>query len=374
MSDVIVVGGGVIGLSIAWELSGHGAQVRILEQGRTGREASWAGAGFLPPGSLEHALTPESKLRAFSHSLWDSWSDDLIAQTGIDNGYRVCGGLTLAFNDALEPDFDRWQSEGIEVERLDATDVKSIEPAVSSDIVDAFRLPQLAQVRNPRHLKALRSACLQSGVEILEGAAVVGWENAGTRITAARTHSERYEAAQFVIASGAWSTGLLREAGSTAAVDPVRGQIALLNVSDLPFSHVLEVGDRYLVPRPDGRILIGSTEEHVGFVKQNTAGAIADLLQFASSVVPELSEADLERCWSGLRPRPNRRLPLIGPVGEAPNLVVATGHFRSGLQMSPGTAVLIRELLSGQETSISVEPFLPPESTFEAGAASVETR
>ena len=137
------------------------------------------------------------------------------------------------------------------------------------------------------------------------------------------------------------------------------GQIVLLAVETPPFRHVIEVGRRYLVPRPDGRVLIGSTEEWAGFNKCNTAGAVAELLRFAVEVVPALAAARYERAWAGLRPRSLDGLPYLGRVPDTENLFVATGHFRSGLQMSPATAVLMRQLILAQEVLIPLDAFSP---------------
>lgn len=362
MSDVVVVGGGAIGLSIAWEIARRGADVTLVEQGRVGREASWAGAGFFPPGNLSNAASPHAQLRAFSHSLWADWTARLFEQTGIDNGYRVCGGLIVSFDASLADEIQQWRDEDVSVERVAPDAVRNLEPAVTADLCDAYVLPTLAQARNPRHLKAVRAACAAAGVKFLEGCPVTAWERSDGAILAAQTGHGRVPGKQFVIAAGAWSSMLLAVAGCPVTIEPVRGQIALLQLPRPLFRRVIEMGPRYLVPRPDGRVLIGSTEERVGFVKQNTVAGVNGLLEFATSLVPELAEAEVERCWSGLRPCPTRELPLIGRLPEAQNAVVATGHFRSGLQMSPGTAVLVSELLTGEKTSIDLLPFAPARS------------
>ena len=358
MADVVVVGGGVIGLSIAWELARSGRRVEVLEQGRVGQEASWAGAGMLPPGSLAGAQTGEARLRAFSHLQWPDWTVRLAAETGIDNGYRNCGSIDVSVGESLSGEIERWSAEGISVQSLSGDGAREVEPALSDRITDAYRLGEFAQVRNPRHVKALESACVKAGVQIRAGQGALGWRIENGDAAAVLTSSGEVRASQFVIASGAWSRGLLEAAGQTSAIEPVRGQIVLLKTRRSPVSHVLQVGPRYLVPRPDGRILIGSTEERVGFVKQNTVDGVSILLKFATSLVPALKDADVERCWSGLRPGSVGDVPLLGRVPQVGNLFVAAGHFRSGLQMSPGTAVLMRQLMMGQEPGIPIEPHM----------------
>lgn len=357
MSDVIIVGGGVIGLSIAWELAAHGASVRVIDQSVVGREASWAGAGMLPPGKLAGECSGEGRLRALSCELWPEWTAALRDATGIDNGYQNCGAIEVSFERSLQRDAERWSDSGNDVELLSESRLQHFEPEVSTDVRHAYRLSEFCQVRNPRHLKALAAACADVGVELLEGTSVYGWQSTDGRITRAETSAGTYEARQFVIAGGAWSGRLAAEAGSGVMLEPMRGQIVLLRCTPLPFRHVIQDGARYLVPRSDGRILIGSTEERVGFVKQNTVDGVQNLLQFAVSIVPTLRDAQIERTWAGLRPYCAREEPYITRLPDHDNVFLAAGHFRSGLQMSPGTAALMRQLLQGQETSIPITPY-----------------
>jgi len=360
MRDVIVVGGGVIGLSIAWELSGEGIGVAVVDQGEIGREASWAGAGILPPGNSEGARTPEARLRALSHARWADYSAALGEQTGIDNGYRNCGALHVDLGGAangLRSEAAVWRDERVIVEELDADAARKCEPRLSPAVTSAFRLPEQGQVRNPWHLRALHAACAARGVEFLPGRPVVGFDRRGEKIIAVRTAGEALAAGQFCVAAGAWSKQLLAEAGCVAAVAPVRGQIVLLDARPSPVRQIIERGPRYIVPRGDGRILVGSTEEHVGFVKANTADGVAGLIAFALELVPALRAARFDRAWSGLRPGSADGLPYLGRVPGADNLFVAAGHFRSGLQMSPGTAVLLRQLMLDQSPEIPLEPY-----------------
>jgi glycine oxidase len=215
----------------------------------------------------------------------------------------------------------------------------------------------MAQVRNPRHLKALLAGCASWGTRLLPGCPVHGFERQGSRIAAVLTGEGRLAASRFALAAGAWTDALLQQVGWRPGIHPVRGQIALLNTGTPLFQRVLLQGKRYLVPRPDGRVLIGSTEEDAGFDKRTTAGAIGDLLNFAMRLVPGLAEAPLERCWAGLRPGSPDELPYLGPVPGLDNLFVAAGHFRAGIQLSPGTGVVMKELLLGQKLTVPLEGF-----------------
>jgi len=364
--DVVVVGGGVVGLNVAWELAGQGLSVAVLERGAIGREASWAGAGILPPGNLAGATTPEALLRALSHEIWPILSAQLKAATGIDNGFLPCGGIETALGDdrrrlALEEEIAAWQAEGVIVERLDEPGLRRMEPAVAFRGRLAFRLPELSQVRNPRHLKALTAACLAKDVALLAGEEVYDFEVVGERLRAVHSTTGRREAAHFVFCTGAWTRLVLARLGPPLPIEPVRGQIVQLQCERVPFCHVLLAGPRYLVPRPDGWILVGSTEERIGFQKQNTAEAVAELIRFAVDLVPELGAARFARAWSGLRPKSNRPVPFLGPLAGLTNAFVAAGHFRAGLQMSPGSARLIRQAVMGEPTTIPLEPFACPD-------------
>ena len=199
------------------------------------------------------------------------------------------------------------------VEELSPDEARRLEPRLSPELTAVYRLPELGQVRNPRLLKALIAACAERGVRMLPGTPVIGFDEREGEIAALRTPSGIYLAGRYCVAGGAWSRTILQSLGIRIAVQPVRGQIVLVSQVPRLFSHVLQLGPRYLVPRADGKVLIGATEEHVGFVKSNTAAVVSDLLAFGASLVPSLGGARFERAWSGLRPGSADGLPYLGP-------------------------------------------------------------
>jgi glycine oxidase len=355
-TDVLIIGGGVIGLTTAYFLAREGVRVEVVDRGDFGREASWAGAGILPPGHPAQARTPFDQLRAHSSALYPSLSAELRERTQIDNGYVRCGGLEF-LGPAGEAAAQEWRGEGIAFEALDEKALARLEPNLSPGLGTAVLLPDLAQVRNPRHLKALLAGCASLGVGLCPACPVHGFDRQGDRITAARTMAGRLSAGRFLLCSGAWSDALLEGVGWRPGIRPVRGQIALLDPGKPLVSRVLLWGARYLVPRPDGRVLIGSTEEDAGFDKRTTAAAISELLTLAGTLVPGLAGANVEKCWAGLRPGSPDGLPFLGPVPGWSNLFVAAGHFRAGIQLSPATALVMKELLVGQRLTVSLEPF-----------------
>lgn len=362
----VIVGGGVIGLSLAYQLAGEGVAVTVVDRGPLGREASWAGAGILTPASGDGAREPIDRLRAASLRLLAEWAERLRDETGIDNGYRRCGALQLAPGEAEAAALERaaagWRAQGIEVEDLTAADLARREPAVGA-VVRAVRLPGEAQLRNPWHLRALAAGCRRREVELLPGRPVTGFDRRGGRVTALRTGDggggETIAGERFVVAAGTWSPALLATAGVALAGRPVRGQIVLLDAATPPFGHNLWCGSRYLVARPDGRVLIGSTEDDAGFDARPTAAGVAGLLDLAHRLVPGLAGAVFERAWAGLRPGSPDHLPTLGLAPGHDNLFLATGHFRAGFELSAGTALVMTELIQGRTPSVPLEAFSP---------------
>jgi glycine oxidase len=353
--DVAIIGGGIIGLTSALFLAREGASVAVYDRGDLGREASWAGAGILPPGNPDRAVTSIDKLRGIGSARFPDFSAELRELTGIDNGYRRCGGIEfLTPEDAGVPEL--WAAEGIAFERVPLAEAKKLEPL---GIVEGepYLLPDCAQVRNPRHLRALVAACERVGVRLCPNAGVEAWEFAGHRVAAVRLASgEQVTAESFLLAAGAWSERLLGALGHRPHVHPVRGQIAGLRGESC--SRVLMFGKRYLVPRGDGLTLVGSTEEpEAGFEKRTTAEGISELVGFARHTVPGLADATLETSWAGLRPGSPDGLPFIGRVPGWDNAFVAAGHFRAGVQLSIGTAQALCELLTDKPTCVPLEVF-----------------
>ncbi len=354
--DILIIGGGVIGLTTAYNLAGQGVSVTVVDRQRVGREASWAGAGMLPPGNLQKAATPEARLRSYSHQLWESLSTELTQRTGIDNGYRRCGSIEISGaekTDDFAGQVSDWQSEGIVVEQMSRTELERHVPGLADDFSTGVFLPEFGQARNPRHVKALAAACRQLGVEIIEDAEQLTLTQHNKTVEAA-TPARQFSADRICVCAGSWTGNVLEPLGVTLPVKPVRGQMAQLQVSQLPFTCVIEQGRRYVVPRADGLILVGSTEEDVGFEKRNTTEGVASLLKFAESVVPELGRAEMVRCWAGLRPGSPDELPFLGAVPEFSNLFVGAGHFRSGLQMSPATGAILSDLLLDRTPAIDM--------------------
>lgn len=366
--DILLIGGGVTGLTTALKLADRGVSVTLIDRQSAGREASWAGAGMLPPGNLSFAVTPEARLRAYSHSLWNDFAADLLERTGIDSGYHICGAVEV-FATGDESDsreqFRKWSEEKIRFQLLARADAERLVADLNPQFDSVAFLPDFGQIRNPRHMQALQAACRQRGVEIIEHSEFVNLVVDHDRVAEVRLSNRTLQFDRVCITAGAWSTSILKPLGFRIPIKPIRGQIVQLQLPAQPFRCVIESGRRYLVPRRDGLILVGSTEEDVGFVKQNTTEGVASLLDFARAMVPALAQAEVVRSWAGLRPGSPDELPLLGAVPGFSNLFVGAGHFRSGLQMSPASGTILADLMLGLKPVISLDGLTA--DRFEAG-------
>jgi glycine oxidase len=357
-SDVVILGGGVIGLTAAYYLARDGVRVTILDKGDFGQESSWAGAGILPPGDPRSAKTPFDQLRAHSAAMFPQLSAELKELTGIDNGYLRCGGLEFvgAYADAAAQE---WRGEGVDTQTLSPAEVRQLEPNLADGLGGAIYLPAMAQVRNPWHLRALQEACARLGVILLPHQQVLEFTTRGQRAIGARTPRGEVAGNALVVTAGAWTDQLLKQFGMTLGIHPVRGQIMLVHPERPLLQRIVISGSQYLVPRRDGRILVGSTEEEVGFDKSTTVAGVHGLMHLAFKLVPALMEAPLEKCWAGLRPGSPRGVPFIGRVPGWENVFVAAGHFRAGIQLSPGTGVLLRDLILDRNSIVPAQSFQP---------------
>jgi glycine oxidase len=360
-SDVLIVGGGAIGLSVAYYCALERLSVTVLDRGPLGRESSWAGAGIIPAARSATAQSPYAKLLGMSSEMYPQLSADLREETGIDNGYVKCGGLEVGFDErdahALRSAAGHYSKEGIAWNPLTQAQTRELEPALTGTFHIAYHIPEMAQVRNPRHVKALAAACARRGVWLKTGLLACGFAIDGDRVIGIRTPDATLAAANIVVTAGAWSGGLLQSIGVGLPVKPIRGQIALMTTDTPLLRRVVMLGKEYLVPRLDGRVLVGSTEEDVGFDCRPTPAGIGGLLATAISICPALGAAHLERTWAGLRPGSPDSKPFIGPVPGYRGLFVAAGHYRAGLQLSPVTGLVVKQLIVGQSISVPLDAF-----------------
>jgi len=374
-TDCCIIGGGIIGLSIARELAGRGHSVRVLARHARRDTASWAAAGILPPAPAWAGMPPDDALTAWSDRLHWEWAAELREETGIDTGLRRCGGLHVVgpggaggWIDDLHARAATWRDHGATVELLDADGVADCDPALGGAvargaITAGFLLPEETQIRPPRHLEAIERSCRSRGVALTPGAELTGVEWRGQAIAGLLVNcggvSETVRAAHYVLAAGPWSEGLGRQFGVDIPTRPIRGQIALVRRPDVRLTRVVNRGLEYLVPREDGRLLIGSTLEDAGFDLCTTPDAIAALIEFGGELLGEIACMAVEQSWAGLRPGSADGLPTIGRIPGCDNASVATGHYRAGLHQSTGTAMLVADLVEGRASPLPLDPFRP---------------
>lgn len=352
--DFLIVGGGIIGLSTACELARNGAKVHILERGLVGHEASWAGGGILSPLLPWDYSEPVTRLTRWSSELYPQWIN-VLATTGIDPEYRRSGMLVLPeFDEAGALDWCR--RHHMEVELLAAS---SLVPGIGLDD-RALWLPQVAQVRNPRLLKAARRRVEALGVEVTENAEVTGLRVAAGRLAGVETAKGTFAGGACVITGGAWSKRILGEYALQLDIRPVRGQMLLFRMAPGSLRPILLQDGIYLIPRDDGLVLVGSTMEEVGFDKAITPATKASLHDRAVAILPAMNRAEFVHHWAGLRPGSPENIPTIDRHPQIENLYVNSGHFRYGVTMAPASARLLANLAFGRSQPFDVSPYSWP--------------
>jgi glycine oxidase len=352
--DVAVAGGGLIGGSIALDLARAGLRVALFDQAEPGREASWAGAGILSPAPESPATIPLVPLGKASMALYPEFVAEVEELSGQSVGFRPKGTLDALFAaDAvreLSTLIALHHGLGLKAEPLRPEDARELEPALSPDVQAAAFRPDEASVDNRALTHAVLQAARRSGVEIFPGHAAKAIWQEGNTCAGLELQDEKISAKWTIIAAGCFSS-LIEGMKSYVSVRPAKGQMIALRAQGLVIDRVLWSEKIYLVPRNDGRILAGATVEYVGFEKQVTAGGIEKILSAAIELAPELAHAKIEETWAGLRPDSPDHLPILGPT-DLDGLLIATGHFRSGILLTPITARLIREWVTEQRVSV----------------------
>ena len=360
--DVLIIGGGIVGAAIAWRLTKEGRSVVLLEKGEIGRESSWAAGGMLTPVHLAEYPPALVEVCGASLALYEPLCRELVAASGVDPEYRVTGLLLLVTDDAGEEaarELESWKRERNQpVERLTRAEAIEAEPHLTPHLRRALRLPDVAQIRNNRMAVALAEAARRKGAEIRANTPVTGFLRVPGRVTGVKTPRGDVYAGTTILAAGSWSSELLRPLGLELRVKPIKGQILLAGGPPDFCRHMILDGESYLIPRVDGRILVGSTLEDVGFDKSVILETLGDLAMRGARLMPELGKLPLVTSWAGLRPATPDRLPYLGK-GPVDGLVVATGHYRNGILLAPITAQIVADLLAGQPPPVDLAPFNP---------------
>jgi len=365
--DLAVVGGGVIGLTVAWRAAQRGLRVVVLERAQPGGGASWVAAGMLAPVT-ETRLTelPLLRLGIASAALYPGLVEELREATGIDPGYHGYGTLVVARDrddaESLERELEVHRHLGLSVGRLRPSQARALEPSLAPTVRLALDVPGDHAIDPRRLTEALALAARRAGAEVRAGAEARELLCAGERVTGvALADGERLRAQSVLIAAGAWADGLggIPEP-ARVPVHPVKGQLMRLHDPAGPglTRRVLRLAGAYLVPRGDGRYVLGATMEERGFDTTVTAGPMFELLRDAIELVPGLSELVIDELIAGLRPATADGLPALGP-GAVEGLHWAVGHFRNGILLAPITAQIVVSCLEGSQAPEVATPFAP---------------
>lgn len=363
-SDVLIIGGGVIGLAIARELHKKGVRkITILERGAVGKEASHAAAGMLAP----HAET--DKLDDFfffcneSNRLYPAFAEELLGETGIDIELDREGTLYLAFTETDTEEIRRrfeWQKgAGLQVEHLSAQETRQAEPFVSPDVLESLFFPNDWQVENRRLVHALQKFAELNDIEIRENTQISRLLIENHKISGAETASEKFFAGKVILATGAWTSLIKAENFAMPQIKPIRGQMIAFHTAKRLFQKVIYSPRGYLVPRFDGRVLAGATVEDAGFDKSVSEAGVEFLRENALEIAPSLVNLEVAEKWAGLRPFAADGLPILGSFPQVENLVLATAHYRNGILLAPLTARVLAEKMVENQDSNYLTAFSP---------------
>ena len=366
MSSILIIGGGVIGLSIARELYRKGSKkITILEKDLIGQKASFAAAGMLAPQAESDKADDFFEFSRNSRDLYPVLAEELLEETGIDIELDQSGTLYLAFdeNDASEiRKRYEWQTKaGLDVEHLNTRETHKLEPFVSPDSLESLFFPNDWQIENRKLIRALREFATENKIELKENVEIESLIETGGKISGAKTVSGKEHFADVVIlATGAW-TSLIKTGENfilqIPQIKPIRGQMISFHTAKRLFTRVIYSPRGYIVPRKLGKILAGATMEDAGFENETTAEGTEIVRENALEISPSLASLPIDEKWSGLRPFAKDGLPVLGKVPGIENLFVATAHFRNGILLAPITAKLIAEKIAEGKDSEFLEKF-----------------
>ncbi|MGH7555107.1 MAG: glycine oxidase ThiO [Longimicrobiales bacterium] len=368
--DTVIIGGGAIGCAIAWELARRGALVTVIERGTPGREATWAAGGMLSPLGESARDTAFLALATASFDRYPAFIDALADSTGQEVGYSTSGKFYVAFERTEEDVLDDLVKRGaaFQAERLSGEEARRREPSLSPKVRAAVFVGRDHRVDNRRFGAALWSAAARTGVDFRLGASAceVLIDSDGGRNRARGVRLETgtsVPASAVVIAAGAWS-GVIAGLLKPLPVRPVRGQMFAVSshvsteAETAPLlEHVIMTRDCYIIPRDNGPIVVGATVEEVGFTIGPTPRGISGLLAAAVEAVPAIADLPLIETWAGFRPGSPDRLPILGPDPDVAGLFYATGHYRNGILLTPVTAQVMADVITGRRPTVDIERF-----------------
>jgi glycine oxidase len=357
--DAIVIGAGIIGLALAIELNKRGLRVLILDKGEPGHEASWAAGGMLADFPLEMPLALRD-LAAASARMYPEFVHELEDESHLKIDLRDEGALVF-IDHSIDHTLDAAAAMRDSPVSLSPQSLTQLEPNLSTSklsTLTALHLPERSV--DPSHLTlAAVAAAKHRGVDFSSGDQVLSVEVADGKATGVHTTKTRFAAATVVNCAGAWAGQI---APYNFPARPVKGQMLCVIMPQKEMvRHVIRTPSVYLIPRTDGRMLIGATQEEAGFNKQTMPETIQKLHRSALDLVPKLAVARILEAWAGLRPGTPDALPILGAT-ETPGYFVATGHFRDGILLAPVTARVMGQVIAGENSEFDLKAFRPERS------------
>jgi glycine oxidase len=370
----IVIGGGIIGCSVAWRLAAEGVATTVLERGRVGQEASWAAAGMIAPQAEADGPGPFFDLCMKARETFESIVDRLVRDGGVDPEYDRAGILYVALDESERSQLERrakWQrAAGAPVEELTGAEARRVEPMLSPETVYAIHMPTNRRADNRKLTQAYAAAARKAGAEFVEGARVEALAIRGGRADGDVQASGLVQATGIVMddgstreadvvinAAGSWAGEVRGLEADRVKLHPVRGQIVCFEMAPGTIGPALFSLRGYLVPRRDGRLLAGSTMEEAGYNKVVTLAGLEKIARGAAAIAPALGAAPFRQAWAGLRPATRDLLPVLGFSPGVPNVLWAAGHFRSGILLSAITGEIMADLVKGRRPAIELSAF-----------------
>jgi glycine oxidase len=350
ISDITIIGGGIIGLLTARELLKTGATVTVIEKNLLGQESSWAGGGILLPLYPWRQDDAISRLVLQSLQLYPNLAAELFADTQLDPEWNPCG-LLITKNPDLTDAVNWCETNNIPYQYANSDFFTEL----NTEPVNPLWMPSIAQARNPRLLRSLKQYLINHGCDLREHCALTAVNYDDKRVSSVNTTQGVIAVNELIIAAGAWTGQLFQQfiGSHTPAIAPVKGQMLLFDAKPDTLGHIVLDNDQYLIPRLDGKILAGSTVEHDEFNKTTSTAAYEQLAGFAVNLLPTLNNYPIIKHWAGLRPGTEYGVPYIGRHPDIANLSINAGHFRNGLVMGPASAQLLVDLLLKRPTAVN---------------------
>ncbi len=357
MKRVLIIGAGIIGMLTARLLIKSGVSVTIIEQGYAGKESSWAGGGIISPLYPWRYSDPVTRLAQWGQKYYPAVLQDIHHNSGIDPEYIQSGLLYLDIEDELQQAIDWEQRFAYEFEKLTGDDLKTVEPGLENNYQQGWFTPSIGQVRNPRLVRALREDLIKLGVRIEQQTRAESFISESQGIKGVVTNKGRFYADKVVLAGGAWSAQLLEKYLKTPKIAPVKGQMIVFKAEPGVVRRIVLSKGRYVIPRKDGRVVMGSTLEFEDFDKTTTESVLQELAQEARRIISALADYPIEKQWAGLRPGSVDGVPYIGEHPQLENLYLNAGHFRNGVVIGLASCQLLVDQLLEQQPILDPAPY-----------------